>query len=143
MNTEVITTRTAKISQIAEEILRVEVLESSDVKEEDALENYLACKKMARGRKVAILIDSRTQTTASNEARAFSSGAEVSKLVIARAILIDSLAVKLLGNFYILVNKPHSPTRLFKEEKEAMVWLEESIQNSNRYHSSFNTFAPK
>lgn len=132
MNKEVIITRTAKISQIAEEILLVDVLELSDVDEKDARENYLACKKMTGGKKAAILIDSRTQTTATNEARAFSASAEVSQFVIARAIITNSLAVKILGNFYCLVNKPLSPTRLFKNEKEAMKWLYEQL---SKYHS--------
>ncbi|MCW3077107.1 MAG: hypothetical protein JWO32_1716 [Bacteroidetes bacterium] len=130
MNKEVVTTRTAKIFQITDEILKVEVKEFSNTDEADAKENHEACKKLANGRKMAILIDSRTVTTATPEAREYSASDVVSEFVIARAILTDTLAVKLLGDFY--ARKPKSPTRLFKEEKEAMEWLMEQIDNYNK-----------
>jgi len=129
MNTEVINTRTAKISFISEEILRVDVLQDTEVEEEDARENYLACKKLAGEKKIAVLIDSRVRTTATKEARDFSSGPLVSNTVIARAILTSSMAVKLLGNFYIRFHKPISPTQLFSEEKDAIQWLQTQLAN--------------
>ena len=129
MNTEVINTRTAKISFISDEILRVDVLQDTEVEEEDARENYLACKKLAGEKKIAILIDSRVRTTATKEARDFSSSPLVSNTVIARAILTNSMAVKLLGNFYIRFHKPISPTQLFSEEKEAIQWLQTQLSS--------------
>jgi hypothetical protein len=129
MNTEVINTRTAKISFISDEILRVDVLQDTEVEEEDARENYLACKKLAGEKKMAILIDSRVRTTATKEARDFSASPLVSHTVIARAILTNSMAVKLLGNFYIRFHKPISPTQLFIEEKEAIQWLQTQLSS--------------
>jgi hypothetical protein len=136
MNTEVINTRTAKISFISDEILRVDVLEDTEVEEEDARENYLACKKLAGEKKMAILIDSRVRTTATKEARDFSSGALVSKTIMARAILTNSMAVKLLGNFYIRFHKPISPTQLFSEEKDAIQWLQAQLLS---YHTQLKS----
>lgn len=131
MNKEVVTTRTVKITQIAEEILKVEVMKFSNIDEMDARENHKACQKLSGGKKMAILIDSRTATTATPEARDYSASAEVSEFVIARAILTDTLAVKLLGDFY--ARKPKSPTRLFKDEKEAIEWLVMELEN---YHKA-------
>jgi hypothetical protein len=127
MKTETLVTRTARISFISEEILRVDVLQDSEIEEADARENYLACKTLSTGKKMAILIDSRVRTTATKEARSLSSGAEVSEFVLARAILTDSVSVKLLGNFYIKFHKPLSPTQLFLDEKKAIQWLEKEL----------------
>jgi hypothetical protein len=42
---------------------------------------------------------------------------------IATAIIVKTLATRLMGNFFIRFNKPPTPTRLFKTEEEAMTWL--------------------
>ncbi len=49
-----------------------------------------------------------------NEGTAFTS---------AEAYVINSLAHKILGNFYTKVNKPAVPTRMFSNEEEAVKWL--------------------
>jgi hypothetical protein len=132
MKTEILVTRTAKISYLSEDILEIVVLQDSEVEEEDARENYMACKKLSEGRKMAVLIDSRVRTTATKEARSLSSGPLVSEFVIARAILTDSVSVKLLGNFYINFHKPLSPTQLFRDKKKAIEWLEKELSKHQK-----------
>jgi hypothetical protein len=39
------------------------------------------------------------------------------------AFISDSLAKKLLANFFISINKDKVPMKFFKNEKEAIVWL--------------------
>jgi hypothetical protein len=41
----------------------------------------------------------------------------------ADAFIINSMAMKLISNFYLKVNKPERPTRMFTDEKEAIKWL--------------------
>ena len=43
---------------------------------------------------------------------------------IADALLVRSLSMKLIANFFIRVTKPKIPTRLFTSEVEAFKWLE-------------------
>ncbi len=42
---------------------------------------------------------------------------------IAAAFLIKVLALKYVGNFYILFNKPIRPSKLFDKEEKAVEWL--------------------
>jgi hypothetical protein len=42
---------------------------------------------------------------------------------IATAVIAPSAAYKLLANFYLLVNKPKSPYKVFNNEEEAVKWL--------------------
>lgn len=39
------------------------------------------------------------------------------------AIVNDSLSIKLLGNFYIRMNKPIVPTKVFSDVDTAIKWL--------------------
>lgn len=42
----------------------------------------------------------------------------------ANAILVNSTAFKMMANFYIMVNKPQNPTRMFTDKNAALAWLE-------------------
>jgi hypothetical protein len=41
----------------------------------------------------------------------------------ASAVLVTSIAYKLIANFYLIVNKPKSPYRVFNNEEDAVEWL--------------------
>jgi hypothetical protein len=44
-------------------------------------------------------------------------------LVSASAILVSSPMLKMMANFYIMVNKPKNPTRMFTDKESALEWL--------------------
>lgn len=44
-------------------------------------------------------------------------------LVLASAILVNSPLLKMGANFFIMVNKPKSPTRMFTSKESAIEWL--------------------
>lgn len=48
---------------------------------------------------------------------------ESTQFSIVEAYVISSLAHKILGNFYMRMNKPSVPTRFFTEIKIAEEWL--------------------
>jgi hypothetical protein len=41
----------------------------------------------------------------------------------ADAFMVNSTAMKLIANFYLRINKPERPTKMFTDEKEAIKWL--------------------
>ncbi len=45
--------------------------------------------------------------------------------ITANAILINSTVTKMMANFYIMVNKPQNPTRMFTDKKSALEWLKQ------------------
>ena len=47
---------------------------------------------------------------------------------MADAFLVKSLAVRIVANFFIRVNKPKVPTKLFTEENYAQAWLVQFLQ---------------
>jgi hypothetical protein len=70
------------------------------------------------------LPDVRKAGSINKEAREYTSGAEVEGLDIAMAILADSLPMRILANFFIKMNQPPAPTKMFTSEKKALNWLE-------------------
>ena len=61
--------------------------------------------------------------TIDKEVRDYGKTAEATRYTSASAIVVKSLGHRLLGNFFIKVQKPAVPTKLFSEEKEAIEWL--------------------
>lgn len=57
------------------------------------------------------------------EVRNWAADSGGNKQTIADAIVIKSLAHKILGNFYLNFHKPVKPTRLFMKKGEAIHWL--------------------
>ena len=58
----------------------------------------------------------------SKEARDYFAN-EGNECVTASAIIVTSPVIKIIANFFIIVNKPKNPTQLFTKRKEAIKWL--------------------
>lgn len=41
----------------------------------------------------------------------------------AEAFIINSIAMRMIANFYLKINKPERPTKMFTREEEAIKWL--------------------
>ena len=61
--------------------------------------------------------------TITKEAREYGSTKEANPYTAATAIVLSSLAHRILGNFIMRVQRPHMPFRLFANSDEALKWL--------------------
>ncbi len=59
----------------------------------------------------------------SRGSRSLAAGKETDNITIAFAIFISSPIGRVLGNFFIQVDKPPYPTKLFTDEDQAIKWL--------------------
>lgn len=82
-----------------------------------------AIKKLGKGKKMRVYITTFDFMTINEESRKYSSTLEAEQFTLANAVLIDSLAKKILFNFYLKFNKPNVPTRAFQLKKQAFEWL--------------------
>ena len=83
--------------------------------------------EMGLGKKMLIYVDTYNFMAITPEARLFASSPESSEFTLANAVLIDSLAKKLLFNFFMNISKPVVPTKGFNTKTEAINWLKEQI----------------
>lgn len=120
-----VTTRCATFNLLEEGVLHIVLFEDSDI---DLDESKLMQKKsldLTQGQKFVALIDARAKINVSKESREWGSTAEAQINMIAQAILVNSLANRIVGNFIIKFHKPIAKTALFTDEKSALVWLRE------------------
>lgn len=102
-------------------ILVVQIREGVEIDIEGVKENFEATLKITNTECLA-LIDARCIFTSTQEARDYTA-INASQYRIAKAVLINSLANRIVGNFYINFSKPVVPTRLFTSYHEAIKWL--------------------
>ncbi|MFI5148728.1 MAG: hypothetical protein ACHQRM_03280 [Bacteroidia bacterium] len=127
----------AETNFLPEGILCTRLLEGKDIDLDNSIDNFEKCKILTGGKRYAAFTDARATVTITKEAMAFGSGKEANENLIAQAILVNSLANRLLGNFMIKIHKPLSPTRLFSNEEEAMKWLREQMKEEVMKKMSF------
>ena len=73
--------------------------------------------------KTRVLIDMAAISEISKEARDYFANERTASIQRATALLISSPASRIIGNFFMGLNKPISPTRLFTDPREAIKWL--------------------
>lgn len=97
--------------------------ESSGLADAKALLADLA--EIGKGKRVPLLVDLRHLSgfTFDREARKYLGGKETGEIILAFAFLVDSPLSKMLVNFFLGVNKPSFPTRMFTSEAKAIGWL--------------------
>jgi hypothetical protein len=96
-----------------------------DIGLEDATAAIEAITELTGGRQSPLLVylhDIGPQTRAARRELARRDDA-----VSAVALIVDTPLSRVLGNFFLAVNKPLYPTRLFDNEASALAWLQELV----------------
>jgi hypothetical protein len=105
------------------------VKQDAEITITEAKANTNAVIKLTGGRTCPILVDTRRIKSISNEAREhFAMRGRIAH-VNSIALLIQSPVSRIIGNFYISLNKPAVPTRLFTDEAAALLWLKSQLNN--------------
>ena len=76
-----------------------------------------------RFRRRPILVDINNIKSVSKESRSIYSSSETAKYLSAAALLVNNPVSRIIGNFYMGINKTSMPVKLFTSTGEAMKWL--------------------
>jgi hypothetical protein len=80
-------------------------------------------RQLTEGRKTPFLFSAMEGVIVTKEARDNAIKLEDQSPVCAVAVLADNLAYRIIANFYLQVNKPKNPYKVFKNQDEAIRWL--------------------
>ena len=119
------------ISEIKPSILLVTVFTGVDLEVDDVRDMRDRMDELSSTPKYAVLLDATNHFVITGEGRALIADKEFGKNRLAAAFVVTSMANRIVGNFFINFNKPHSPTKLFNIEEEALKWLEEQLNKAN------------
>jgi len=86
-------------------------------------EIFECSKKMMNGTPYPHLFTVTKFVLPSNETRDFMVSLERMQVTLADAFVIHTFPQKLIGNFYLKMNTPKKPTKMFSSDSEALKWL--------------------
>ena len=121
--TPAITTRTTRVWLDDAGILHSLIFPRCEQKSADAEDTVAAMRAVGGGRRRPLLVDARHGSSVDRGARSYFSGPETAKVVSASALLVGSPVSRMVGGFFLGLNRSIVPTRLFTSEVEALGWL--------------------
>ena len=83
--------------------------------------------KFTNGRKFPFLLNVKNLKSISKKAREYSALDEVALDISCAALLVDKKFTKHLANFWLKINRPNTPTKLFTDEFKAFMWLTDQL----------------
>ena len=116
-------TSTARMRLLSNGIIHYTHFPNADIDVEQHLENHHALIELAGATKRLILHDSSEMLHITFEARQKIRELEPVCPVLARAIVTNSIGIKLFINFYIRMNKPEIRNKIFSNYEDAVNWL--------------------
>lgn len=93
---------------------------------EDMIKIKNAQKELS-GKRIPILISGGKYSTTNVDVMKFLAKNENMPYSKVSAYITNSISQKLLGNFYMKINKPERPTRFFNTKEDAVIWLKQYI----------------
>jgi hypothetical protein len=121
----VITTRVSKVWLGEDGIYRTVTDSNAQMSLEDSQEQVRAYRELGGGERLPLLVDIREIKGMDRQARKYMSGAEATAVIAAAALFVHDSLSRMIGNFFLGINKSTHPARLFADEAEALAWLQE------------------
>jgi hypothetical protein len=130
---QVVQLKKVTVAQLEEGILENVFKGGDNIEVEDFYELSKVNYHLVKSKPYTVLASAEELTSFSVEARELVASKKFAGIAIAKALLISGLSQRIIGNFYIRVNKPHINTKLFTDREEAIKWLREQYRlNINR-----------
>lgn len=131
MNTKEIETQGARIRLINSSLVENVIIDYTSIDTEEVLKIKEVNLQLTDGKPYAVLVDSGLFTSITKEARELSASTEFAQRTIAKALLVHSLGHRIVGEFYIKINKPIIKTKIFTNRDKAIEWLNKEILFAN------------
>ncbi len=108
-------------------IVRTKVKPLAEVSLKESIENSRAVNSFKTEKKYPLLIDSRNIKSITKEARDYFSIRNRETRINSFAVIINSPLSRVIGNFFMGLNKPSVPAKLFNNEADAINWLKQYL----------------
>lgn len=116
---------TSFIRLLKGDILVIEVKPDCEVSLREVQEMIVTAGELGEQKKLKNLIIAGPHSTLSPEATQYMKSEEAHRFTKLEAIVISSLAQRIVGNFYLGIVSKRRPSKLFNSTEKAIQWLQE------------------
>ncbi len=114
--------------EFRDQIVFVRIKDGAEITTETMEEQWSVQKEMVGRGTYAVLVDGKKNYTLYPEVREYMAAYQPQGRVATALVANKNLATLMIANFYLRFNRPKVPTRMFKEEEEAVLWLKEKLE---------------
>ncbi len=97
--------------------------ENAELGVDEIKELIKATEKLSDYKPYLLMSDVRVNLSITPEARKVAADEKEAPLLVANAVIVNNLAIRLTANFFSSFNKPHFEFKVFNSEKKAIDWL--------------------
>lgn len=123
MTEQIINFKKCTITFGPDQLVHLDINPGQVVELEEVKEIFEAINNAREDKLFRLLVTAGDKATLSPEARAFASSDSSSTAIVADAIVVNNYSHEMTANFFIRFNKPFRPTNWFKDEEDAIKWL--------------------
>ncbi len=116
-------TKKIKFTLRPDNILHTECFPNTEMTLDDGKESTRISVEMVNYTPLPLLCDLTNVVKMSQECRKHFAGEEHAKTFSKAALIVTNPISKIIGNFFLGLNKPLKPTRLFTSKEEGLQWL--------------------
>lgn len=116
-------TRTSEYHLRADGILVQTIVLADKQTLEDAKANTAAFAELAGGRKRRLLVDMAVPYSTEPGVRAYYASEEAGRFITALGMITRSSSARIIGNFFLSINNPGYPCKMFANVEDAARWL--------------------
>lgn len=106
-------------------IIYATYLKGSEITIEVKKEHHLLYKQLAEFKPMPLCLTIEEDVVVPKETREFARKLEPKQPFTACAVVVNSLAFRILANFYGIFHKPEKPFKVFNDKESAKEWLEQ------------------
>lgn len=104
-------------------IIHSDYKDNTAVTYDSAREELEICRKFKLNKRALSVVNMSPVKSVSKEARNFYASEEFADCYEAVALITRTTISRVIGNFFLGINKPIFPVKLFNEEEDAIKWL--------------------
>lgn len=128
-NSKQIIETTTTIVEYVNNIIYLRMKDGAEVNLENTIEQFKAQAELTKNDYYGVLVDGRNYVIMDKESRKYMATHMAPKRVATALLTQHNIAMRLLANIYMKIDKPTVETRLFGEEAEAVKWLNARLQH--------------
>ena len=126
-------TRKCRARLLEPNLLENKILDGFTVEPDDVHELKKANIELTHDGNYVVLVIFGHLSDVSKGARELIASKEFQRNTLAKALLVNNIGHRLIGNFYLSVNRPAIKTQLFTDRELAIMWLRQEL---NTYYST-------
>lgn len=104
-------------------LLHIKIKEFKELQLSDYKEIKQWVKETIVDKKIVNLLEFNPGSSSSRESREYASSKNGNNLNIGAAIVVNNLGQQLIGDYYLKINKPLNPTKIFSNKEKALSWI--------------------